>query len=101
VLGWRLADNLTYITKRQPDEPKFPTAPWVRTVAPLRFGMIYSTSDEYVSAETAKHLFSMAVEPKRLDLVSAHDHHYGGNRTEFLRVLTDQVTWAGQQRGTE
>jgi pimeloyl-ACP methyl ester carboxylesterase len=94
VLGWRFADNLTYLTKGEPDEPKFATAPSLPAIAPLRFGMIHSTADEYVSAETAKRLFSLAREPKRLDLVAARNHRYDGKREEFFGKLKEQVKWA-------
>jgi pimeloyl-ACP methyl ester carboxylesterase len=94
VLGWRFADNLTYVTKRDPSEPRFDTAPWLSAISPLRFGMIHSTADEYVSPETAKRLFALACQPKRLDLVSALNHSYEGNREDFFRILREQVKWA-------
>jgi type IV secretory pathway VirJ component len=34
VLGWKLADNITYITKADPDEPRFPSLPYLPHVAP-------------------------------------------------------------------
>lgn len=94
VLGWRLADNLSYLTKGEPNEPKFATAPYLRRVAPLRLGMIHSSQDEYVTAETARKLFGLAAEPKRLDVVEARDHRYSGGRADFFRVLEEQVRWA-------
>ena len=94
VLGWRFADNLTYITRTEPNEPRFAAAPWIAAIAPLRFGMIHSTADEYVSVETAKRLFSLARDPKRIDFISARSYRYDGNRGDFLRILKDQVKWA-------
>jgi pimeloyl-ACP methyl ester carboxylesterase len=94
VLGWRFADNLTYVTKRAPSEPNFETAPCMAAIAPLRLAMIESTEDEYVSLEATKRLFSLAREPKRLTIVPARDHRYDGNRDDFFRILTEQVKWA-------
>ena len=94
VLGWRFADNLTYITKAEPNEPKFSTGPWLPAISPLRFGMIHSTADEYVTADVAKRLFALAREPRRLDFITSKNHRYEGNRDEFFRILREQVKWA-------
>ena len=97
VLGWRFADDLTYLTKAEPNEPRFQTAPWIAKVAPLRLGMIHSTADEYISTDAARKLFSFAREPRRLDLIAAGDHRFSGGRDELFRKLNEQVKWASGQ----
>lgn len=96
VLGWRLADNLTYFTKRDPNEPTFATAPYLQHVSPLPLAMIYSTHDEYISTARARELFDGAGEPKRFFLVEARNHRYDRNRTDFLRVLREALLWIGK-----
>lgn len=95
VLGWRFADNITYLTKAEPDEPKFATAPALPNVAPVRLSMIQSTADEYLPLDKARQLFALAREPKRFTSVTARNHRYEGNQEEFLRLLAAQTRWAG------
>lgn len=94
VLGWRFADNFTYVTKAEPNEPMFATAPALPQIAPVRVAMIQSTADEYISLDTAKQLYQQLKDPKRFVPVEARNHKYEGNQTEFLRVLAAQVRWA-------
>jgi fermentation-respiration switch protein FrsA (DUF1100 family) len=96
VLGWRLADNLTYLTKKEPNEPTFATAEYLPQVSPLPLVMIHSTHDEYISTGLARQLFDGAREPKRLFLVEARNHRYDGNREQFLRVLREALQWIGK-----
>jgi dienelactone hydrolase len=93
ILGWKLADNLTYLTKKAPSEPQFSTLPQMPKVAPLPLAMIYSTHDEYVPQERAKKLFDAASQPKRFFLVDARDHHYAGNQAEFFKALREALAW--------
>ncbi|MBY0506177.1 MAG: alpha/beta hydrolase [Bryobacteraceae bacterium] len=95
VRGWRFADNLTYLTKAEPNEPTFATAPWMEHVAPARLVMIQSTADEYVPLAAAKALFARAREPKHFFAVTARNHRYSGNQEEFLRILARETDWAG------
>lgn len=96
VLGWRLADNLTYLTKKEPNEPTFATAPFLPQVSPLPLAMIHSTQDEYISTSSARKLFDGAREPKRFFLVEARNHRYDGNRDQFLRMLREALQWIGK-----
>ena len=96
VLGWRLADDLTYLTKRDPNEPTFATAAYLPQVSPLPLAMIHSTHDEYISTAVARKLFDGAREPKRFFLVKARNHRYEGNRGEFLRALREALQWIGK-----
>jgi fermentation-respiration switch protein FrsA (DUF1100 family) len=96
VLGWRLADNLTYLTKKEPNEPTFATAAFLAQVSPLPLVMIHSSHDEYISTGSARKLFAGAREPKRFLLVEARNHRYDGNRDQFLRVLREALQWVGK-----
>jgi len=93
VLGWRLADTITWITKRMPNEPRFLTGPHLARVAPLPFAMIHSTGDEYTPPPAARKLFERAGEPKRLFLVQARNHRFEGNQDEFFRSLRESLEW--------
>jgi pimeloyl-ACP methyl ester carboxylesterase len=93
VLGWRLVDNLTYITKKEPNEPKFSALPYMSKISPLPFVMIQSSGDEYTSLAEAKRLFDAAREPKRFSLVEAKNHRFDGNQEEFFRVLREGLEW--------
>ena len=93
ILAWSLVDTLTYITKKQPDEPTYSVLPYLSQVAPLPLVMLQSTGDEYVPRGEARRLFAAAAEPKRLVEVTARDHRFGGGQAEFLRQLKDSLEW--------
>ncbi len=97
-LGWRWSDNITYLTKKDPNEPKFDTLPYMGKVAPLPLAMIHSSQDEYVSAEMVKKLFQSAAEPKRFFLINARNHRYDGNREDFFRALREALEWVHTKR---
>lgn len=92
ILGWRAADNLTWITRRLPNEPTFRSIDYVgRAATPLV--LIHASGDEYTSVDTARKLFAAAGEPKRFALVRARNHRYEGGRDEFFRVLREGLEW--------
>ena len=93
VLGWRLADYLTYVTKKIPHEPRFQTVDYLPQVTPLPLWMIQSSHDDYVPVPTARDLFSAAKEPKRFKLIEANDHRFDGNTTEFFGALRAGIEW--------
>ncbi len=93
VLGWRLADNITYVTKRMPNEPRFDTLPLLPKIAPLPLAMIYSAHDEYIPQQTAKKLFDAASQPKRFFPVEARDHRFDGNQSGFFNALREALAW--------
>ncbi|MBZ5535990.1 MAG: alpha/beta hydrolase [Acidobacteriia bacterium] len=93
ILGWRLADYLTYVTKEIPQEPRFRSAEYLPQVTPLPLWMIQSSHDEYVPVSTARDLFSAAKEPKRFELIEANDHRFDGNTTAFLGALRRGIEW--------
>ncbi len=92
-LGWKLADSLTYLTKREPDEPRFDSAAFLAKRSPLPLVMIHSSGDEYVKPELARGMFDKAAEPKRFFLVQSRDHRYDGNQGEFFRALREALEW--------
>jgi hypothetical protein len=92
-LGWRWIDDLTYITKKDPDEPKFQAARFLPQVAPLPIQFIQSTHDDYIPAEEAQRLFSVAREPKRFAWITAQNHRFDGNRGDFFRALYEGLQW--------
>ena len=96
VLGWRWKDSITWVTKKDPDEPHFSTLPYVPRIAPVPFALIHSSGDEYTGVADAKRLFAAALEPKRFSLVQARNHRFEGNRDGFFRALREALEWIGQ-----
>jgi dienelactone hydrolase len=97
LLGWRPIDDLTYITKKDPKEPTFRVVTHLPKVEPLPLAFIYSTSDEYITLQEAKRLFEAAREPKRYFEVTARNHRYDGNQSDFFRALSEALRWASLQ----
>jgi fermentation-respiration switch protein FrsA (DUF1100 family) len=99
ILGWRKADYITYITHREPDEPKFLSSDYIAKVSPLPFFMIQSEKDEYVPRAEALKLFSLAQEPKKYVLIEkALNHQYDGNTAGFFRELKNGLRWINLKR---
>ncbi len=98
VLGWRWADNVTYVTKQEPKEPHFPSMPYLPKVASLPLFLIASTRDEYTSSAVTKNMFAAAGEPKKIAWVEADDHRFTGNRDAFFRTLREALEWTSQPR---
>jgi hypothetical protein len=92
-LGWRLSDNITYLTKRDPNEPHFDSMPLLPRVSPLPLAMIHSSGDEYVKPDLARKMFDRAAQPKRFFLVEARNHHYNGNQGDFFRAMREALEW--------
>ncbi len=96
LLGWRWTDLSSSITKKLPNEPTFDSADFVAKVSPLPLCMIASTQDEYISTDATRALFQAAKEPKRLVIINASNHKYGGNTDEFFRTLRGALSWIQQ-----
>lgn len=96
VLGWRWSDDLTYLTKRPPNEPTFSCLGLIPGVAPVPVAMLQSSRDEFVSVEEARRLFEAAAEPKRLVVIEARNHRFDGNAAEFYRRLQEALQWIEQ-----
>jgi len=93
VLGWRFVDNLTYLTRRPPNEPTFSALRYMSRISPLPVVMLQSTKDEYVGKDDANRLLNAAAEPKRLVLVEAQNHRFDGGQAEFFRQLRQSLEW--------
>lgn len=93
ILGWRWIDDLSYITKKDPNEPKFLTADYLPAVSPLPLLMLQSSRDEYISPEAGKRLFSVAKEPKRFQVIEARNHRFDGNTDGFFKALREGLEW--------
>lgn len=93
VLGWRLADYLTYLTRRPPDEPGFSVLPYMSRIAPLPLVMLQSVKDEYVGKDEADRLFHAAAEPRRLVFINGQNHRFDGAQPEFFRQLAQSLEW--------
>lgn len=101
VLAWRFVDNITYLTKRPPNEPGFSALRYMSRISPLPLVMMQSANDEYVGRDEANRLFNMAAEPKRLVLIEAQNHRFDGAQPEFFRQLKQALEWitvAGPKR---
>ena len=97
-LGWRFRDSIIYVTKGLPKEPLFSAADVIGKVAPLPVAAIHATRDEFVPVEEVKRVMDRAREPKRLWLIEAEDHRFGGNEAELNRKLLDALEWIKGQR---
>jgi pimeloyl-ACP methyl ester carboxylesterase len=97
ILAWHWTDIGTAITKKLPHEPIFKSAEFIPKVSPLPLFVIASTSNEYVTPETTRALFSAARQPKRLVMINARDHKYSGNTDGFFRALREGLKWIEQQ----
>lgn len=98
LLALHWSDLLAEVTRSLPHEPTFPSADFVGRIAPLPLAMISSTRDVFVSEETARRLFGLAREPKRLILIDAKDHKFSGRENEFFRVLMQSLVWVRTEK---
>jgi fermentation-respiration switch protein FrsA (DUF1100 family) len=95
-LGWRLIDDLTYITRKNPNEPIFLSVDYLSRVSPLPLVMIQATQDRYITPEKARQLFDTAREPKRFILLESRDHRFDGDTKEFEQALQESLKWIGE-----
>jgi pimeloyl-ACP methyl ester carboxylesterase len=98
ILAWHWRDIGAEITKKLPGEPTFKSADFMARVSPLPLFVIASTSNEYVTPEATRALFSAARQPKRLVMIDARDHKYSGNTEGFFRALIEGLNWIEQQQ---
>jgi pimeloyl-ACP methyl ester carboxylesterase len=98
LLAWRWRDIGAWITKSLPHEPTFESAEFIPKVSPLPLFLIASSSNEYVTPEATRTLFSAAREPKRLVMVNARDHKYSGNIEGFFTALRQGLDWIERQQ---
>jgi fermentation-respiration switch protein FrsA (DUF1100 family) len=96
ILAWHWTDIGAEITKSLPHEPTFTSAEFIAKVSPLPLFVIASTSNEYITPEATRALFSAAREPKRLVMVDARDHKYSDNTESFFQALREGLNWIKQ-----
>jgi len=92
-LGWRWRDAVIYITKGVPNEPTFSVASMIDRVTPLPLAAIHSTGDEFVPLAVAQQMMSKAKPPSRLWVITASNHRFSSNETEFDRRLAEAMAW--------
>jgi len=97
ILAWHWTDIGAAITKAVPNEPTFKSADYISKVSPLPLFLVASTSNEYISPEGTRALFSAAGQPKQLAMINARDHKYSGNPEGFFRVLREGLKWIERQ----
>jgi pimeloyl-ACP methyl ester carboxylesterase len=97
-LGWRWKDAVIYLTHGMPNEPTFSAAEVAANVAPAPLAAIHSTSDEYVPLTEVRAVMDRAREPKRLWIVKASNHAFGGNVQEFDARLLEAIAWVRQNK---
>lgn len=93
LLGWGWKDNISYITKSRPNEPTFRVSGYLGKISPLPYMMIQASRDEYVPPDETQMLAASAKEPKRIAIVQANNHRFGGNAGEFYRQLREGLQW--------
>ena len=96
VLGWRLRDDVTYVTGADPDEPMFHASGYMPKVTPLSFYMIQSSGDQFITKEEAEGLFAAAQQPKLYKVVQAQDHAFDGNAEGLFQALREGLAWVNQ-----
>jgi pimeloyl-ACP methyl ester carboxylesterase len=98
ILAWHWTDIGAEMTKKLPREPTFKSAEFMAKVSPLPLFVIASTSNEYITPEATRALFSAARQPKRLVMIDARNHKYSGNTDGFFRALREGLNWIQQHR---
>ncbi len=93
ILAWKRSDIWAEIKKTLPQEPTFASADYIGRVAPTPLFMIASSVDEYVTLQSTNQLFARAANPKRLIVIDADDHKYGGHIEELFRALSQGLQW--------
>lgn len=97
-LGWRFRDVIIYLTKGVPNEPSFSVAKIIERVSPLPLAAIHATHDEYVPLDEVENLMKLAHEPKRLWVIDAPNHRFGGREGELENRLREAIEWVRTER---
>ena len=95
-LGWKTADDVTYFTGADPDEPLFEVAKYLPEVAPLPLAFIHSSGDQFISKDTAASQLALANKPKKFTLVQSSDHAFSDNQDGLLQTIDDSLDWTNK-----
>lgn len=98
VLGWRFADNITWLTGKFPNEPFFEVRPHLQRLATLPFVLIQPRGDEFTSPAEAESLFAASPGPKKLFWIDSADHKFSTRRPDFFQSLRSALDWLEHAR---
>jgi dienelactone hydrolase len=99
-LGWRWTDFMSWVTKRDPDEPMFAPKEFLPQVSPVPLCLIHSTKDEYVTEADYRTFERVAQPPKKFVLINASNHRFTDQKDELKRQVMNCVAWIRSQPGT-
>jgi alpha-beta hydrolase superfamily lysophospholipase len=94
-LAWRWADAMSFITKKDCDEPFFEPAKFVAAVAPIPLLMIQSRRDEFVPERDFRMFEQIPSSPKQLVLIDASNHRFTDRRPELASQIRAGLAWLG------
>jgi pimeloyl-ACP methyl ester carboxylesterase len=92
-LAWRWRDAMSFITKRDADEPFFEPAQFIAGVSPLPLLMIQSRNDEFVPERDFRMFEQAAAAPKQLVLIDASNHRFTDRKPELKSQLRAGLAW--------
>lgn len=92
-LAWRWADAMSFITKKDCDEPSFEPAKFIAAVAPLPLWMIQSRKDEFVPERDFRMFEQVASSPKQLVLIDASNHRFTDRKPELKNQIRAGLAW--------
>ena len=70
----------------------------IARLAPLPLAAIHATHDEFVPIPEVQGVLRQALDPKRLWIVSASNHRFSDNLSEFDRRLIEAIDWVRQNQ---
>jgi type IV secretory pathway VirJ component len=92
-LAWKWRDFTSWITKADAKEPSFASVDFIASVSPVPLVMIQSTKDEYVPEAQYRLLEETAKAPKKLVLIDARNHRFGGKHAELRHEVLNALAW--------
>ncbi len=95
-LAWRWADAMSFITKKDCDEPSFEPATFVAGIAPIPLLMIQSRNDEFVPERDFRMFEQIPSSPKQLVLIDASNHRFTDRRPELKTQIRAGLVWLEQ-----
>jgi dienelactone hydrolase len=92
-LGWRWRDAVIYLTHGVPNEPVFRASAVIARVSPVPLAAIYSSRDEFVSADERHRLLAAARPPSRCWVIEAADHRFSDKLPDLDARLDEALAW--------